>query len=98
MCTEFSSLITPISVVVLPAAAVVISGLTGETFSSAHVAETFKTSYLDALEASADALNGLPDMIQSIGDAVSDAFSSALDALSSAVQEAEISVSSIFNF
>ncbi|MDQ3282254.1 MAG: Nif11-like leader peptide family natural product precursor [Acidobacteriota bacterium] len=66
--TEFSSLGMPIGVVVLPAAGILIGGLSGQTYSWGEVGTMFENSFEDALEAASDS-------VQDFGSSVSNLFS-----------------------
>lgn len=66
--TDFSSLGMPIGVVVFPAAAIVMGGLTGQTYSWGDVGNMFENSFEDGLEGAADAVNDFGSSVSSVFD------------------------------
>jgi uncharacterized protein YceH (UPF0502 family) len=66
--SDFSALGMPIGVVVFPAAAIVIGGLSGQTYSWGDVGNMFESSFEDGLEGAADAVNDFGSSVSSVFD------------------------------
>lgn len=64
--TELSSLSMPVGVVVFPATAIIMGGLTGQRFSWGDVGNMFENSFSDALEATSESVQNFGSNVSSI--------------------------------
>jgi len=66
--SDFSAFGFPIGVVVFPAAAMVVGGLSGQTYSWGDVGNLFANSFEDGLEAASDAVTDFGSSVSSVFD------------------------------
>ncbi len=107
-CPGLANMSIPMTAIVVPAASILVRGLTGGRFTSTLIGDTFVKAYSEGMEESSEALRALPgevdDALQEISgafgditDAMSQAFVDMVDAMTSAVNDFGESLGGLFD-